>query len=633
MKPGPSNLAQDAAAAAQLFASGQVAAAAAAYRRILARAPNQAELHFNYASTLRALNDAPGALAAFARAAALKPGWTSPLVQQGNLLFVLGRLEEAARVFEQVLAREPKNLAGHFNLARALIGLKRWRLALPHLQEARRLVPDNEEVWMTLRDALRLVGQHSAALADFLEYEKVGQPSIWTMIANLSSCRSLGDLAREARAVEAALSWPYAPQDAAIVAEALMLLHYFDVDREALFGLYQTYNRLMRHTLPPMARASRRPGQRWRIGYVSADFRRHVMGPLVAQILLEHDAERFEIYCYSLAPQANEDDLTGVFQGLARRFTRFENLSDEAAARAIAEDDLDILVDLMAHTSFARPGIYLHRPARLMLTHLGYHGALGLEEIDFKLSDDQVDLPENEHFLIEKLLPMECCVMPFRHIGAAEAPPVTRAQLGLADDAVLLGTFVSTLKMSPRCLEVWRRLLEALPQAYLAFSPYAESERENLLRQAQGYGIAPNRVVFIPPGVDQREARARYRLLDLVLDTFPYAGGDTTMAALDMGLPVVTLTGLRQGERMGHSILAHLGLSETIARSEDEYLAIALRLASEPAWRQELGEKIARQLANSGFADTQRYTRALENAYIEALRRKGRLLAGQALPE
>ncbi|MBI3150424.1 MAG: hypothetical protein HYZ17_18110 [Betaproteobacteria bacterium] len=633
MSAAPKDFAAQATQAAQLFASGQVAAAAEVYGRLVQAQPQAAELHFNLACTLRALNDSEGALAGFGRAAALRPRWVSPLVQQGILLFVLERWSEAQSVFERVLALEPSNLAGHFNLARTHIALMRWRLAIPHLQAARRLAPGNEEVWMTLRDTLRLTGQHGAALADFLEYEKVGQPSIWTMIANLSSCRSLGDPEREARAVAAALAWPYEPRDAAIVAEALMVLHYFDVSREALFGLYQTYNRLMRQSVPALAQATRRPGKRWRIGYVSADFRRHVMGPLMAQILLEHDAARFEIYCYSLAPAANEDDLSTIFRDLSARFLRLEDLSDEAAARAIADDDVDVLVDLMAHTTFARPGIYGHRPARLMVTHLGYHGALGLEEIDFKLSDRHVDLPENDRFLIEKLLPMDCCVLPFRHVAAAATPPISRVGLGLPDEAVLFGTFVSNFKMSPRCLEVWRQVLEDLPQAYLAFSPYVATERENLLRQLHGFGIKAERVVWIPPGADQSEGRARYLLLDAVLDTFPYSGGDTTMAALDMAVPVVTLTGLRQGERMSLSILTHLGVTETIAMNEAEYRAIAVRLACEPAWRQEISRKIAQQLSASGLADTKRYTRALEEAYLEALRRKGLRRDEQILPD
>ncbi len=633
MKAGRTAFAQATAEAARLFAVGQLGAAARAYQQLLAQAPGMAELHFNHASVLRAMNDAQGALAAFDRAARLRPGWVSPLIQQGILLFVLGQLEGAQKVFERVVMQEPKNLAGRFNLARTLIANRRWRVAIPHLQEARQLAPDNEEIWMTLRDTLRLTGRHQEAVEDFLAFEKAGKPSVWTAIANLASCRSLGDPAREAKAVADVLAWPFELADGAIVAEALMLLHYFDVSRENLFRLYQTYDRLQVRPERVLASAQRKAGKRWRIGYVSADFRRHVMGPLIAQILLEHDRERFELHCYSLAPAANEDDLTEVFREVSQRFLRLEDLSDEEAAAAIAQDDLDVLVDLMAHTSFARPGIYLHRPARLMVTHLGYHGALGLREIDFKLSDHHVDLPENDRYLIEKLLPMGVCVLPFRHVAASPEPPATRANLGLNDATVVFGTFVSALKMSPRCLEVWRRILDALPEAVLAFSPYSEADRPALLRQAQGYGIAPERIVFIPPGANQGEARARYRLVDVVLDSFPYSGGDTTTAALDMHVPVVTLTGLRQGERMSLSILTHLGITEIIAQTEDDYVAIAVSLAREPERRAELAQTIAQRLSASGLADTKRYTRALEEAYLEALRRKGLRRDEQTLPD
>jgi protein O-GlcNAc transferase len=129
-------------------------------------------------------------------------------------------------------------------------------------------------------------------------------------------------------------------------------------------------------------------------------------------------------------------------------------------------------------------------------------------------------------------------------------------------------------------------------------------------------------VVFIPASGDDAANRTRYAIVDVVLDTLPYTGGDTTAAALDMGVPVVSRVGLRHAERVTFSLLSHLGVTETIARNDEEYVAIACRLAGDTAWRTRIARDIARKLPGSGLADAGRYARSLEDAYVRALSQK-----------
>jgi predicted O-linked N-acetylglucosamine transferase (SPINDLY family) len=119
--------------------------------------------------------------------------------------------------------------------------------------------------------------------------------------------------------------------------------------------------------------------------------------------------------------------------------------------------------------------------------------------------------------------------------------------------------------------------------------------------------------------MDDATDRARYDLIDAVLDTLPYSGGDTTAAALDMGVPVVTRVGERAAERMSFSLLTHLGVTDTAAWTDEEYIAIACRLAQDAPWRAEIASAIAIKLPQSGLADLDRYTRSLETAYERAV--------------
>jgi predicted O-linked N-acetylglucosamine transferase (SPINDLY family) len=248
---------------------------------------------------------------------------------------------------------------------------------------------------------------------------------------------------------------------------------------------------------------------------------------------------------------------------------------------------------------------------------------VGLRQIDFKLTDAFADLPDAASFQIEAPLALGCCVLPVRRVSSALSPPpapvARRAELGIADSAILFGAFVSLLKLSPRCLGLWRDILQRVPQSLLAFSPGNASEQSLYRRRVAGFGVDPERVVFIPRAADEAGDRARYGLIDVVLDTMPYAGGDTTAAALDMGVPVVTRVGERHAERMGLSLLAHLGVTETVAHSDAEYVAMACRLANDAAWRSEVAAKIVDKFAHSDIADTRRYAACLEDVYARAL--------------
>ena len=287
--------------------------------------------------------------------------------------------------------------------------------------------------------------------------------------------------------------------------------------------------------------------------------------------------------------------------------------------KRIADDDLDMLVDLASHTPQARPGIVLRKPAPVIVGHLGDHGTIGLEQVDFKITDAFADLPDAAEYQIERPLTMNGCVMPFRRVAPAPSGPAGRSRLGTPGNAVIFGVFSGALKLSPRSLGLWRRILDVNPHAYLALSPFTKVELGRCTARLTTAGIPANRIVVVQPSADDAVNRARYRQIDVLLDTLPYTGGDSTVAALDMGVPVVTRVGERQAERMGFSILSHIGVTDTVARSDDEYVAIACRLAADPAWRGALSKRILEGITSSGIADFERYTRNLEDAYERAL--------------
>ena len=610
--------------AAAEAAAGHTDRAIAAYRQAIALAPARSDIRYNLGVLLFGREEYDAAERVFLDAQALSPDWPALPLALGQVCYRQRRYADAQAHFERARTVAPDSVEALGNLALTLSARRRFDLALPHLQRARALAPADEDVWFALRSGYIALDRDEDALADFHVFERQAKPSARLIATGFVSAMLEGDEAGVAKYLPQALEWPYAPADAALVAGVMARLQYLDVPRPTLLAFYRTYNRLQqvnRGGLAPLAPPPRTPAGPLRVGYLSADFRDHVMGRLLLSILARHDRVRFAIHAYSLTPPEHEDAMTARFRSATDAFVGLTEMDDLAAARRIALDRLDVLVDLMAHSSFARPTILLYKPAPVIVTHLGYHGCVGLEQVDFKLTDRHADLPDAAAFQIETPLPLATCVLPVRRV-VPEGAPLTREPFGLAPDAIVFGTFVGLIKLSARCLALWREILERVPGSRLAFSPFKDSDKPLLLRRLASGGIGADRVVFLPSTWDEAKDRARYAVIDVVLDTLPYTGGDTTAAALDMGLPVVTRCGERHAERMTYSILAHLGVTATVAHSDAEYVAIACRLATDPVWRADISASIRRQFATVRLADPSHYTRCLEDALEHAVVQK-----------
>ena len=320
-------------------------------------------------------------------------------------------------------------------------------------------------------------GQLDRWFASFDRFEANCPNSLSMVVQALEVCQYRGDFARLEGFLDGLRQQRYTAADETELVdsleELLFLLLYFDVDAQVYASFARTYESVapkIYGTALPRA-AARRPG-RLRIGYLSADLRDHVMGKMMWSALEHSDRSRFELSFYSLSEA--EDDWTARFRSLGDRYEVIAGLDERAAAERIAISDLDILVDLSTHTKGAKPGILALKPARVLITHVASAGAVGLSTIDFKLTDRYADVPESQQYMIEQLLPIEGCVYPYRHIPPVGASRFERARLGIPDHAFVIGAFVTPLKLSRRCLNLWREVLARIPRAIIAFSPRSE---------------------------------------------------------------------------------------------------------------------------------------------------------------
>lgn len=292
-----------------------------------------------------------------------------------------------------------------------------------------------------------------------------------------------------------------------------------------------------------------------RIGYVSGDIREHAVGFLLPTFLAAHDRDKYELYAYDFT----QDDGTQLRKDLLAKFDQVRNiraLTDRQTAEAVLVDEIDVLIDMHGLSAGARPGIFALHPAPRQGTYIGFIGTTGMPWFDFVLADKIVLPPEEALYFTEKPLYQDGTFIPLT-APKPNLPEVKRADIGLPEDAFVMGAFGNVYKITPEMFASWMRLLDRIPNAVLWLIDDNPLTTANLRKHAQKNNVDLERVIF-SPRTGHDEFCARLKLCDVYLDTYPYNCGSTTNDVVQAGVPLVTKYGRTMVSRMGLSILSSL---------------------------------------------------------------------------
>jgi protein O-GlcNAc transferase len=351
-----------------------------------------------------------------------------------------------------------------------------------------------------------------------------------------------------------------------------------------------------------------------RIGYYSADFRFRAGGSFLLSLLREHAATEFVIICFSATHYP--DEYTASMRGYAHKWNEVSEMTDSQLAATVANEQIDILIDTTGHFDGGRPGLFALNPAPIQLHMIGYPATTGMPGIRYRITDYHADPPGlTEHLHTEELVRLpETFVCYTPNPGAPEVAELPDRAPG----HITFGCFQRREKITPAMLSLWAKILCALPAARLVFHhtvdrgdrPPAEyrSSFEKLFARR---GVSLDRIEWLGPR-PYKEYLQAMSSVDVALDTFPYNGTTTTCEALYMGVPVVTLAGTSHLSRVGLSCLTNLALSDWVAHSPAEYVAIAVRAAHSIPQIRQLRRCLRGRLLDSSLTDARRYTRAVE---------------------
>jgi protein O-GlcNAc transferase len=352
---------------------------------------------------------------------------------------------------------------------------------------------------------------------------------------------------------------------------------------------------------------ARDPRRRLRLGYISADFKEHVIGRFIGPILENHDPRRFDVYCYSASPVP--DSMTDRLSRLVPNWREVYSLHDAELADRIRGDEIDILVDLSGHSAGNRLLALALKPAPIQMTWMGYLNTSGMAAMDFKCTDLVADPVGVESQYRERLLRLGrtqwCFDSKFLPVDAKpiRVRPVERR----ADGAIRMGCMARFMKISDLCATTWVEVLRRNSRFQLEIVDAPDHPRREWMWRLFADAGVGGQVTFLPT-LRSGEYWSKFENLDIVLDPFPYTGATTTIDALAMGVPVVTLAGVCGAARSAASILSDVGLGGLLTNSTEEYVEAVCRLAQDIVVGQYNRNDIRSMFLSAGSSDARRFT-------------------------
>jgi predicted O-linked N-acetylglucosamine transferase (SPINDLY family) len=360
-----------------------------------------------------------------------------------------------------------------------------------------------------------------------------------------------------------------------------------------------------------------------RLGYVGADLRRNPVGYFLEAVLANHDPSQVEVFLF--ANQAVNDDLTDRLVQHAQHWRKVIGFGDDALAKIIRDDQIDILIDLSGHTGKHRLLTFARKPAPIQATWMGYFATTGMAAIDYILADRFVIPPQEESQYVERVLRLPESYLCFTPPDVSfdkrplEVGPLPAKSRGY----VTFGCFNNLTKITLDVLKVWAQILKAVPDSrlFLKYKPLADAGTRDYFRnRLSDLGIDPHRI-RLEASSPRGELLAAYNQVDIGLDPFPFNGGTTTAEALWMGVPVVTLRGDRFVSHVGETFLTTAGQADLVTNTADEYIARTVALASDLPALAVRRARLRAELLGSPLCDGATFTRGLEAALRDAWRR------------
>lgn len=597
--------------------------------------PSYAEAWMDLGQAHEALGENTQAQQAYARAASLAPGYEEALMRLAAFGFQTGAPDVFAwppprplpagdrdlafdipgnaaaeeQAVRSALTADPADQRNLLKLIMLLLAQNRAREAELFARHILAADPGGVQAGLALMSVMQMHGLAEAAMKQALTVlghaPEHPVAAVLAFLACLDGCQWTRFAERKDRARAALQAYPH-------TAEPMEAPH-LGLNAAEIAAVARTFAARLA-TEPKAVLFPRLSKSKITVGYFSADFHDHPVGRIAAEIFECHDRERFDIKCYSLWPA--EDDVRRRIVNACGDVAYLYGSGAADAASKIAQDGVDILVDLTGYSRNYRADILALKPAPIQVNYLGYPGTMSAPFMDYMIADTFVAADPAQLNASEKIVRLPGSLLPAFGYRAALPAAMSRKNFGLPDDAVVLCNFGETRRLTPDVFAVWMRILKQVPNAVLWLSAPREEAITRLKIFAVEHGVGAHRLIFAPRA-PVGEYLARYAVADLFLDTMPVNAQSTAGDALWMGCPVLTVIGQTYPSRVAASLLQAVMCSELATPDIDRYEQKAVEWAKDADLRGSFRAKIKQLRQVNAIFNPPAFTRTLERAYVK----------------
>lgn len=546
-----------------------------------------------------------------------------------QILRQAGRPKEAVAHLKHLLDRYDNSAWVHSQLARSIADYDRPNANI-HFRRALELDPDNTSYRIALAESLERTRQGNEGENIEEAYQTLrpaldGRPltpgatkvatEVLVRVAEYEAAEAIGSFETLGR------EWALSNRHTSLLKQLARARTH--EDRIELLHQHKIWGDLAigKARQNPVTRRPRPDTRKIRLGFMSSDLRAHPVA-YFAWPLFEHaDRERFEIYCYSFFQGESADATQTQISNLVDQFRWKPDITDRDAAQMIADDSLDILLELGGSTHMNKIEVMAYKPARIGVSWLGYPHSAGLTTIDYLLVDPFLR-PERPELLLETPLEMPQTWIALGKLAFPDTHRINPIAPHVRTGMITFGTANNPYKYSPEMLQTWARVVREVPGSrFLFVRPEGGSEtfRRNIRGIFSQNGVPPERVIF---NAVRGAHMPVYNDIDIALDTFPQTGGTTTCEAAWMGVPTVTKVGEALYERLSYSILSNSSLQDLCARTDDEFVSIAVQLAGDTPRIQELRTGLRDRLKESPLGQTEKFAADFYNLMANTVKKR-----------
>ena len=647
------------------------------YKNVISLDSEYFEAHYNLGIVLRRLGKLEESEECYKRAILLKPDFTEAYYGSGLTLQMLGKFDDAESRFKKAIALKSDFVLAHYSLGNNLRIKEKFEEAVISYRDAIKFKSDHAPSYNNLGITLKMLGRNNEAEAsykkaielkpDYAEaYFRLGsilkkperieeaeasyKKAIELKPDYAEAYYNLGNLYKMVKMIDQTLicydtAYSIKPDIDYLMGELLFvrmklaiwndfsnnikklvkkidngkklstilpLMVFVDnlLIHQKAAKVFSTQDHPENNIFPKITPYHNH--KKIKIGYFSPDFRNHPISFLTAGLFEVHDRSKFEIHAFSLR-LSNKDEFNQRVRAGVDHFHDVHMMSDHDIVKLSRSLEIDIAIDLAGYTAGSRADIFAMSAAPIQVSYLGFPGTMGANYMNYLIADKTIIPEQNKKYYSENIV-----YLPNFQINDAKVEVskkvFTRKNLGLSLDSFVFCCFNNTHKITPQTFNSWARILGQVDNSVLML--YAENETviKNLKKEINDRGINPNKLIF-GEKLARPEFLARYRVIDLFLDTLPHNAGATASDALRMEVPILTQMGETFASRMAASLLKAVNLPELITTTQDKYELLAINLATNPKKFKLIKDKLINNLQTAALFNTMLSTQNLENAY------------------